>query len=79
MSQSDYHGPGSRGRRWALVIVGLAIAVGVVAYAFVALRKPVRGPELLNEPTKAREVRPFTTDPDPRFAPLPLEGEKHGK
>jgi len=29
--------------------------------------------------TKAREARPFTAEPDPRFAPLPLEREKHGK
>jgi hypothetical protein len=63
-----------------LLIVGVAIALGVAAWASVTLFYPVRrGPKLLNEPTAAREVRPFTTAPDPRFAPLPLEREKHEK
>ena len=53
-----------------IVVVGTSI--------FFLLRQP-RGPKLLNQPTKAREVRPFSTKPDPRFAPLPLEREKHGK
>jgi hypothetical protein len=44
----------------------------------VFLWNPDRGPKLLNEPTNAHEVHPFTTAPDPRFAPLPLEREKHG-
>jgi len=52
----------------------LCLGVGVVL-----ARKPARGPKLLNQPTKAREVRPLTTQPDPRFAPLPMEREKHGK
>lgn len=79
MSSSDSsRGSGGRGPRWALVLVGLAIVVGA-ALAFLTLRKAPHGPELLNEPTKAREVRPFTTAPDPRIDPLPYEREKHGK
>ena len=66
---------------WAiigLVVVMLLLLIGVMS--FIAQRnKTAAGPRLLNEPTKAREARPFTAKPDPRFAPLPLEPEKHGK
>ena len=33
--------------------------------------------KVLNQPTRGREVRPLSTKPDARFAPLPLEREKH--
>jgi hypothetical protein len=59
--------------------VCLAIAALAVATLFVLRQRSPSGPRLLNEPTKAREVRPFSTEPDPRFAPLPIEPEKHGK
>jgi hypothetical protein len=73
--------PGRRGRRaiTITVITAIIIALGGALWAFITLRHSAGGPKLLNEPTKAREVRPLTTDPDPRFAPLPLEREKHGK
>lgn len=62
----------------------LWIGVGVILLAtavtlLVVRERASRGPRVLNEPTKAREVRPFSDKPDPRFAPLPLEREKHGK
>jgi len=59
--------------------LAIAIVIGGATLGVVFLWNPERGPKLLNEPTKAREVRPFTTAPDPRFAPLPLEREKHEK
>jgi len=60
-----------------LILVVLFITL--IGGAFILFPRPARGPKLLNEPTKAREARPFTTNPDPRFDPLPLEREKHGK
>jgi hypothetical protein len=60
-----------------LILAGLFIAL--IGGAFISIRRAPRGPKLLNEPTKAREARPFTTKPDPRFDPLPFEREKHGK
>jgi hypothetical protein len=67
-----------RQQRWRYwIVVGLiALVIGGV---FAVFRRAPRGPALLNQPTKAREERPFTTEPDPRFAPLPFEPEKHGK
>ena len=59
--------------------LAIAIVIGGATLGVVFLWNPDRGPKLLNEPTKAREVHPFTTAPDPRFAPLPLEREKHEK
>jgi spore germination cell wall hydrolase CwlJ-like protein len=32
-----------------------------------------------DRPTEAREVRPLSEKPDKRFAPLPIEEEKHGE
>ena len=63
--------------RWlALALVALAVVVTGV----LVLRQPApSGPRLLNEQTKAREVRPFSAEPDPRFDPLPFEREKRGK
>jgi len=68
----------SRPRRvWPWVCVAVAV-LAAVAFFVVRQRVPT-GPRLLNEPTKAREARPFSAEPDPRFAPLPIEPEKHGK
>jgi len=58
-----------------LIFVVVALLVG----ARLARHRTPRGPRLLNEPTRAREVRPFSTAHDARFDPLPLEPEKHGK
>jgi hypothetical protein len=69
--------PGRRNLRRYLILVGLFIVL--IAGAVIFFRRPPRGPKLLNQQTKAREARPFTTKPDPRFDPLPFEPEKHGK
>jgi hypothetical protein len=64
-------------RLWLWLCVG--VAVFSVATIIVIRQCATSGPRLLNEPTKAREARPFSGEPDPRFAPLPIEPEKHGK
>ena len=71
--------PGGRRKmmRYFVIVCFLIVLIGGTSIFF--LLRPPRGPKLLNQPTKAREVRPFSTKPDPRFAPLPLEKEKHGK
>jgi hypothetical protein len=71
--------PGGRSnrKRYFLVLFLLIVVIGG-ALIFLRVKRP-RGPKLLNQPTKAREVRPLTEKPDPRFAPLPIEREKHGK
>jgi hypothetical protein len=64
-------------RLWLWLCVGVA---ALSAAAFLVIRQRAQsGPRLLNEPTKAREAHPFSPEPDPRFAPLPIESEKHGK
>lgn len=75
MKQSQNFGRGQPLRYVALLVLLILIA-GIM---ILVLRQQPSGPKLLNEPTKAREVRPFTTTPDPRFDPLPFEPEKHGK
>jgi hypothetical protein len=67
-------GPGRR-----FLLAALFVLLVGAAIAAVRLRRQPRGPELLNRPTRAREVRPFTTQRDPRFDPLPFEREKHGR
>jgi hypothetical protein len=79
MNAAHDDGRGWRGSKRARLLAGLAILLAGVAAVFVALRQRPHGPKLLNQATDAREVRPLTADPDPRFAPLPLEREKHGK
>ena len=66
-----------RNRLRYLILVGLSIAL--IGGALFFFRRSPSGPKLLNEPTKAREARPLTTQPDSRFDPLPFEREKHGK
>jgi hypothetical protein len=73
-------GGGRRRSRWLLpvfLLVGLLISA--VVYAGVVRRDRGQAPKLLNLPTEARQVRPFTEKPDKRFAPLPIEREKHEK
>jgi hypothetical protein len=55
-----------------VIILGGAVAIGL----FVRGNFPDH-PDVLNVSTQAREARPLTTSPDPRFDPLPLEREKH--
>lgn len=64
---------------WQRTLGGLLVVLVVAVGIFFVLGRKASGPRLLNEPTKAREARPFSTEPDPRFAPLPFEREKHGK
>lgn len=77
MSASRYNERDRRNPMRYLVFVGLFIVLivgGVILY-----RRQPRGPKLLNQPTPQREVRPFSTKPDPRFDPLPFEKEKRGR
>lgn len=71
--------PGGRRnlKRYSVIVLLFIILIGG-ALTFVRVNRP-HGPKLLNQFTKAREVRPLTTEPDSRFAPLPIEREKHGK
>ena len=62
---------------WMWLGAGIAVLIAV-AYA-ATLPHAKSGPKLLNQATEAREVRPFSRIPDPRFAPLPIKPEKHGK
>jgi hypothetical protein len=71
--------PGRRRRRmWYFVVLVLLIAVVVGASVYLTNGRK-HGPRLLNEQTEAREARPFSTEPDKRFAPLKIEREKHDK
>ena len=79
MSPTETQSHNRPGGRRTLLIVAVILLVGGAAAALAVRRKTPRGPELLNQPTKAREVRPFTSKTDPRFDPLPYEPEKHGK
>jgi hypothetical protein len=64
--------------RWpATRTLALLIAAGLVGAALFARTVRPSQVEVLNEPTKAREIRPFTTSFDPRFDPLPIEDEGH--
>lgn len=74
------HEKSRRGSRWlrlVLVIALLILAGAVLLYARAIKRDRGGTPELLNQPTDARVAKPFTDTPDNRFAPLPLEREKH--
>jgi hypothetical protein len=61
------------------ILIGLLVVLFGGVVVLLTVRRHPRGPRLLNQVTKAREVRPFTTERDPRFDPLPFEREKHGK
>jgi hypothetical protein len=61
----------------AAAVVVLALAGAGIGVAIAHQNQDRSHAKLLNKPTKAREVRPFSTKRDPRFAPLPLEREKH--
>jgi hypothetical protein len=71
-----------RERNWRslAIIIALLVFIGAAAvYAVTVKRGREAHPKLLNQPTEARVVKPFTTKPDKRFAPLPIEREKHSK
>jgi hypothetical protein len=78
MSASENNPRGWRIRPWYFVVMVVLIAV-VVGTAVYLTKGRKHGPKLLNAQTKAREVRPFSTTPDERFAPLKIEREKHDK
>lgn len=59
-----------------LIVVLVLMGAGMV-YALDMKRNRDGAPKVLNQPTEARQVKPFTEKPDKRFAPLPLEQEKH--
>lgn len=67
-----------RSTRWIAILVAFVLLVGA-AIVYAANMKANRGgtPKLVNRPTEARQVRPLSEKPDKRFAPLPIEREKH--
>ena len=81
MSDNDNSKSGGRRRNAfvALAIILLVLAGAGAVYAMTMKREGGRHPKLLNQPTEAWIVKPFTARPDKRFAPLPIEREKHGK
>ena len=64
-------------RLLAIAIVLLALLAGGGVYALHMKRGST--PKLVNRPTAAREVKPLSEQHDARFAPLPIEREKHSK
>ena len=64
-----------------VILVTLAILFlgSAVVYAVQMKRSTGRTPKLVNRATAAREVKPLTTKADKRFAPLPIEREKHSQ
>ena len=64
---------------WAVAIILLVLVGAGAVYAMTMKRDRGQTPKLLNQATEARVIKPFTTKPDKRFAPLPIEREKHGK
>lgn len=70
---------GRRNAYVALIIILVLLAGAGAVYAMAMKRDRGQGPKLLNQPTEARVVKPFTTAPDKRFAPLKIEREKHEK
>ena len=80
MSKSDSPFRRDRRTRWlSLLLVFVLLVGGAIVYA--GGMKGNRGgtPKLVNKATAAREVRPLSEKPDKRFAPLPIEREKHEK
>lgn len=76
-TRSSSRGP-SRWTWIALVLLVLLIG-GAVVYATGMRGTRGASPKVVNKPTAAREVRPLSEQPDKRFAPLPIEREKHEK
>jgi hypothetical protein len=79
MSKKD----SSSGREWRsrwlpLLLVFVLLIGGAIVYAS-GMKSRGGTPKPVNEPTAAREVRPLSEKPDKRFAPLPIEREKHQK
>jgi len=78
MSQDDR--PFSRPNRfrWVTLLFVLVLFAGAAIVYATTVRN--RGtPKLVNRPTAARQVRPLSEKADKRFAPLPIEEEKHSK
>lgn len=79
MTQNDKSSSGKgRTTRWTALLILLVLLVGA-AIGYAAGMKTNRGstPKIANRPTEARQVRPLSEKPDKRFAPLPIEKEKH--
>lgn len=79
MTQEDKSRSGKgRATRWTAILVLFALLVGA-AIVYAAGMKSNRGntPKIVNRPTEARQSRPLSEKPDKRFAPLPIEREKH--
>jgi hypothetical protein len=68
---------------WRLgLLAGLVLVAAVAAAVAIIVTRGGEGPShpsVLNEPTKARQARPFTAQRDPRFDPYPLVRERHDK
>jgi hypothetical protein len=79
MTKKDATGAGKgRATRWTAILVLFVLFVGA-AIVYAAEMRTNRGstPKVVNRPTEARQVRPLSEKPDKRFAPLPIEREKH--
>lgn len=78
--QHESNGHQDGHRRSAAILIVLVLFVGAAAVYAVTVKRDRGGtPRLLNQPTEARVVKPLSDKPDKRFAPLPLEPEKHEK
>jgi hypothetical protein len=77
MTSTDSSARNPRLLRSVASIAVLALVGMIVLLALVMTRSRPQSPKLLNQPTEARRVKPFTKEPDKRFAPLPIEREEH--
>ena len=78
--KSKRRGRPTRNWHWLTLVILLLVFAGAAAvYAVTVKRDRGETPKLLNQPTEARVVKPFNKRPDKRFAPLPIEREKHEK
>lgn len=66
--------------RWQLIAIAIVLLALIGSGSVYALHmKRGSTPKLANRPTAAREVKPLSEKRDDRFAPLPIEREKHTK
>ena len=80
MTKNDSPFRRDRRPRWFALLAAFVLLVGgAIVYASGMTGSRGGTPKLVNKATAAREVRPLSEKPDKRFAPLPIEREKHEK